>query len=71
MTIQNQNNEFKTSELTLSAYLITKGHSLVRIDRAGRQGIFVFKKDRVKGDAADYLSGDALCNPADFNLAIR
>jgi len=67
----NKDNELLTPDLPLSAYLLTKGHNLIRIDRAGRQGIFVFNKDRVKANAADYLAGEALCDPGAFNLSIR
>lgn len=63
-------NEFKTTDIILAAYLRLNGFSLVRIEKQGNKGIFVF--DEV--DAAlvsTYDIGNALVEPVAFNNMIK
>lgn len=64
-----QDTEFKTTDIALAAYLNTK-HSLVRIDRRGNQGVFVFT-DASKMDAMTYMRGEALVEPLRFHNNVR
>ena len=64
-------NDFKITDIVLAGFLITRGHDLVRVETAGRQGIFIFRKDQVNTDSLSFLQGDARVEPSSFNLSIK
>ena len=63
--------EFITTDLPLAAYLTARGKKLVRIDRTGRQGFFVFLQNQIGSDPIDFTSGKARVDPLNYSLATR
>jgi len=63
--------EFTTTDFAMAVYMITKGKTLIRIDRVGNQGFFVFDQKQIGSEALDYSSGRALVDPLQYSLATR
>ena len=61
---------YKTSDIVLAAYLKLSGYQMIRIDKMGAKGTFVF--DGVSDDAiALYDLGNASVEPITFNNTIK
>lgn len=67
----NRSQSFKTTDLALSAYLLARGHNLAGLERNGKNGVFIFRKEDVEKDSQLYLNGKARIEPGIFNLSIR
>jgi hypothetical protein len=64
------NSEFKTTDIILAAYLRLNGFSLVRIEKQGNKGTFVF--DDVDEDVVNtYDFGNARVEPVAFNNMVK
>ncbi len=64
------NTEFKTTDIILAAFLRLNGFSLVRIEKQGNKGTFVFDDvDETLVHTYDY--GNALVEPVAFNNMIK
>lgn len=62
--------EYKTSDIVLAAYLRVNGAILVRIDKQGQKGTFVFHN--VSEELVSiYDLGQALVEPVQFNYNIK
>ncbi len=60
----------KTTDITLAAYLKTKGYTLVEVTITGRQGTFVF--EGVDADEVNqFFIGNAQVEPTAFHNAVR
>ncbi len=67
----NQQVEFRSSDIALCAFLLTKKHRLLRIDMNGHQGFFIFHEAEIADDQIRYLNGEGLVEPGAYNLSIR
>jgi hypothetical protein len=62
--------EYKTSDIVLASYLRLSGYDIVRIEKTGMKGTFVFENvddDLIQG----YDFGRARVEPAAFNNTIK
>ena len=65
-------NNFRTKDLYLSAFLCAKGLTLEQVERENNICWFVFGNDqRIKKLIKEYWSGTSLCNAKDYADAIR
>lgn len=62
--------EYKTTDIVLAAYLRLSGAALVRIDKVGQKGTFVFQNVRDEL-ISTYDLGQALVEPVQFNYNIK
>jgi len=63
-------NEYKTTDIVLAAYLKLNGCTMVKIEKQGQKGTFVFDDvDTTLLDAYDL--GKASVEPVTFNNAIK
>lgn len=69
--MKKQNKSFKTTDITLSAYLLAIGHNLVAVEKNGQRGIFIFLKGEVEKDSQIYMNGQAMIEPGIYNMSIR
>ena len=61
----NQNNTYRTSDTSLSAYLVTIQFALLYVDYGKPRFEFVFPgSDKIQMAARNYLSGNAHCEPS-------
>lgn len=63
-------NEFKTSDIGLSAYLCSKSIPLVRVEPNGRRAWFVFGEG-AEDTASAYWDDTAIVNPRIFQTMLR
>lgn len=62
--------EYKTSDIVLASYLRLNGYEILRIEKAGLKGTFVF--ENVSDDhIQEYDFGRARVEPVAFNNAIK
>jgi len=62
--------EYKTSDIVLASFLRLSGHEIVRIEKVGQKGTFVFGE--VPDDIIQsYDFGRARVEPAAFNNTIK
>lgn len=69
--MNNEKREFRSTDLALSAFLLTKGHKLIGVESDGRRAIFVFSSKGVESDSSLYLNGEAQVEPGAYMLSIR
>ena len=62
--------EYKTTDIVLAAYLRVNGAVLVRIDKQGQKGTFVFQNVSEELISV-YDLGQALVEPVQFNYNIK
>lgn len=62
--------KFETTDIVLAAYLKTKGHRLVEIQKNGNKGTFIYS-DIKQQDITDYDLGKALVEPKSLNYEIK
>ncbi len=65
------NGEFRSTDLALSAFLLTSGHRLIRIDLEGHKGVFVFSRAEIGDDPIKFLNGQARVEPGNYQSSIR
>ena len=66
------NNQFRTSDTSLAAYLITQGFPLISIDYDKPRFEHCFEASPTTQNAADlYIVGRALTDPSDFTRIYR
>ena len=64
------NNNFSTTDIVLAAFLRTSGVSLVRIEKQGQKGTFIF--ENVTDELiSSYDLGQARVEPVQFNNNIK
>ena len=64
------NNPFQTTDITIAAYLTCADFKLVRIDKQGMRGTFVF--DNVNPEVITQFDlGKALVEPSEFHNAVK
>ncbi len=63
--MQNQTNNYSTSDIKIAAYLLSKNHSLIGVDRPQTSKvIFIFEQsDKIKQLIQDYFLDKASVNP--------
>ena len=61
---------YETSDITLAAYLKTKGFSIEKITTIGKRGTFHFA-DVDPSFVSEYMLGNALVEPNLFHATIR
>lgn len=62
--MENQLNNFSTSDIKIGSYLLSKGISLIGVDRHAQKVIFIFEKSNHTSQLIqDYLSDKATVNP--------
>lgn len=62
--------EYKTSDIVLASFLRLSGHDIVRIEKAGLKGTFVF--DGINDELIQaYDFGQARVEPVAFNNTIK
>ena len=70
MTSSNQH--YKTSDTPLAAYLKTKNYFLISIDYEKPRFEFHFpNSEQIRGDANNYITGNALIDPSDYSRVLR
>ena len=63
--------EFATDQLHLAAFLQAKGLKMLRAERQGRFGVFIFSEEAASELVGQFMSGKALIEPRSFVAAIR
>ena len=61
---------YETSDITLAAYLKTKGFTIEKVSTIGKRGTFHFTDVDVN-HIVEYSLGNALVEPASFHATIR
>lgn len=63
--MENQQNNFSTSDIKIASYLLSKGLSFTGVDRSScKKVVFIFEKsDKTSQLISDYLSDKAIVNP--------
>lgn len=62
--------EYATSDIVLAAYLKTCGVNMIRIDKVGHKGTFIFSDDAF-AHLTTYDTGNAQVEPISFNNTVR
>jgi len=67
-----ENNNFKTSDTALASFLITKNFSVLFIDYEKPRFEYHFTNStEIRNLADDYITGNALANPASYTRVYR
>ena len=62
--------EYKTTDIVLAAYLKLNGYTMLRIEKQGQKGTFVFN-DVAEDVLNAYDLGNGVVEPVTFNNAIK
>jgi hypothetical protein len=64
-------NEFATDQLHLAAFLQAKRLKMLRVERQGRFGLFVFNEGDASELISQFMAGKGTVEPRSFVAAIR
>jgi hypothetical protein len=70
-SVMQKTNEFATDQLHLAAFLQAKGLKMIRAERQGRFGVFMFNEVAASDLVGQFMAGKAFVEPRSFVAAIR
>jgi hypothetical protein len=70
-SVMQKTNEFATDQLHLAAFLQAKGLKMLRAERQGRFGVFIFREAETSELIGLFMAGKASVEPRSFVAAIR
>jgi hypothetical protein len=70
-SVMQKTNEFATDQLHLAAFLQAKGLKMLRAERQGRFGVFIFNESATAELVRQFMAGKSLIEPRAFVAAIR